>query len=80
VLLFLRVGDEREAKTERDEVEPGGSMHCGSGWQGTLAATRAGQALRCTRGSMLSSWHFRQVATPRKVQMMQMNVPQFAHG
>jgi hypothetical protein len=44
------------------------------------AAPRADQALRCTRGSILSSWHLRQVTTPRKVQMMQMNVPQFAHG
>jgi hypothetical protein len=44
------------------------------------AVPRAAQALRCTSGSMLSSWQLRHVTTPRKVQMMQMNVPQLAHG
>jgi hypothetical protein len=40
----------------------------------------AGQALRLATGVALSSPHFWQYSTPRKVQMMQMKVPQFAQG
>jgi hypothetical protein len=32
-LFFLRVRDGREAKYERDETEPFGSMHCELGWK-----------------------------------------------
>lgn len=38
------------------------------------------QALRFARGSTLAASHFLQRMTPRKLQMMQMKVPQFAHG
>lgn len=38
------------------------------------------QALRLDSGPARSSSHFRQYIFPRKVQMMQMNVPQFVHG
>jgi hypothetical protein len=37
-------------------------------------------ALRWDSESAFSSLHFRQYITPRKVQMMQMNVPQLSHG
>jgi hypothetical protein len=38
------------------------------------------QALFWAMGSVLAASQFRQKMTPRKVQMMQMNVPQFVHG
>jgi hypothetical protein len=37
-------------------------------------------ALRLAAGFARCSWQFWQYSTPRKVQMMQMKVPQFAHG
>jgi hypothetical protein len=38
------------------------------------------QALRWVREFTLSASHFRQYTTPRNVQIMQMNVSQFAQG
>jgi hypothetical protein len=38
------------------------------------------QALRRFCGSMFSLSHFRQLITPRNVQMMQMKVPQLIQG
>jgi hypothetical protein len=47
-LLFLCVGNEWEAKDERDEVEPGRSAHCGLGWK---SGTFSGDA--CSSGASL---------------------------
>jgi hypothetical protein len=47
---------------------------------GGMERWRVDHALRMAAGLAGASWHCRQSSTPRNVQMMQMKVPQFAHG